>query len=187
MRDAMELTLSLVLGVVFLTSAIPKLRRPKSFILVVLEYRILPPFIGEIFARLVPPLELFVALLLLTGTATQVGAALASLLLISFAIAVGINLVRGRDLDCGCFGEGRGTRVGWYLLMRDTSLFIASIVLAALSNTWGVQEPWAVLRSVGVAEPAAPVMCAAATACAAILLGRFPRRARTWRDSLAGR
>jgi uncharacterized membrane protein YphA (DoxX/SURF4 family) len=81
-----EMASSLLLGLVFLASAIPKLRHPKGFVLTVLEYRGLPPTLGQIYARLLPPVELFVAVLLLTGTAVRSAAVVTPLLLISFII-----------------------------------------------------------------------------------------------------
>lgn len=102
----LELFLRLLLGAVFLVSAIPKLRHPRGFVLMVLEYRILPPSLGELYAWMLPPLELFVGLLLLTGAAVRVATIMASFLLLSFIAAIGINLARGRDLDCGCFRVG---------------------------------------------------------------------------------
>ena len=60
-----------MLGIIFLTSAVPKLRHPKGFVLAVLEYRVLPPRLSWYYARLVPPLEFLLALLLLSGTAVR--------------------------------------------------------------------------------------------------------------------
>src|SRR5205807_7414868 len=94
----MEVVLSAVLGIIFLASAVPKLRHPKGFVLAVLEYRVLPPRLSWFYARLVPPLEFLLALLLLTGTAVRSAAVVMSMLLLSFIAAVGINLTRGRDL-----------------------------------------------------------------------------------------
>ncbi len=130
-----EVLLSAVLGSVFLASAVPKLRHPKGFILAVLEYRVLPPQLGWFYARLIPPLELLLALLLLTGTAVRVAAVLVSMLLLSFIVAVSINLARGRDLDCHCFGHTRKQPIGWRLLLQDAVLFGAAIALVLLTST----------------------------------------------------
>src|ERR1051326_5866722 len=94
----MKILLSGVLGIVFLAAAIPKLRHPRGFVLAVLEYRVLPTGLSWFYARLIPPLEFLLALLLLTGTAVLSAAIVTLLLLLSFIAAVGINLVRGRDL-----------------------------------------------------------------------------------------
>src|ERR1051326_5840946 len=96
----MEILLCSALGILFLVSALPKLHHPKGFMLAVLEYRVLPPRLSRFYARLVPPLEFFLALLLLTGTAVRSAAAVTSVLLLSFIIGASINRARGRDLDC---------------------------------------------------------------------------------------
>src|SRR5438105_12307715 len=92
---SMEVILSIVLGIIFLASAVPKLRHPKGFVLAVLEYRVLPPRLSWFYARLVPSLELLLALLLLTGTAVRSAAAITSVLLFSLIAAFCINLIRG--------------------------------------------------------------------------------------------
>src|SRR5947209_4134985 len=114
----MEVILSAMLGIIFLTSAVPKLRHPKGFVLAVLEYRVLPPRLSWYYARLVPPLEFLLALLLLTGTAVRFAAAILSMLLLSFIAAVAINLARGRNLDCHCFGKPTTRPIGWRLLLH---------------------------------------------------------------------
>src|SRR5947209_6744809 len=79
-----EVILSTVLGIIFLASAVPKLRHPKGYVLAVLEYRVLPPGLGWFYARLLPPLELLLAVLLLTGIAVRSAAVVVSVLLLSF-------------------------------------------------------------------------------------------------------
>src|SRR5215467_13653214 len=71
-----EALLSTALGIVFLLAAVPQLRHPKGFILAVLEYRVLPVRLSWGYARLLPPLEFLLALLLLTGTAVRSAAAI---------------------------------------------------------------------------------------------------------------
>lgn len=50
--------------------------------------------------------------LLLAGFLTRLAAFGLSVLLFSFAIAVGVNLVRGREMECGCFGRASRQRLG---------------------------------------------------------------------------
>lgn len=138
--------LSIMLGGIFLASAVPKLRHPKGFLLAVLEYRVLPPALGKLYASLVPPLEFLIVLLLLSGTAVRLAATLAALLLLSFLIAVGINVARGRDLDCQCFGKAAHRPIGWGLLFQDTLLLGAAVGLSMITQAWVVLEPWSVFR-----------------------------------------
>lgn len=170
---ALQVLLSLGLALIFLASAIPKLRHPKGFILAVLEYRVLPTRLSWIYARLLPPLELLLALLLLSGTAVRSVAIVLSLLLTSFIIAIGINLVRGRNLDCHCFGKAHRRSIGWGILFQDGALLGAAIALAVISGAWIEPEPWSLFRLSGLVQVGAPLLllcCVAVTACAVVLL-----------------
>jgi uncharacterized membrane protein YphA (DoxX/SURF4 family) len=170
-----EAILSVLLGVIFLTSALPKLRHPRGFVLAVLEYRVLPPRLCWFYARLVPPLECLLALLLLTGTAVRSAAIVVSALLLSFIVAVGINLARGRDLDCHCFGRATRRPIGWQLLLQDAALLGAAIAVAVVSEEWVGTESWSVFRLSGLIHTGSfgPLLgCAALTGCIAVLLGR---------------
>lgn len=187
MREAIEVTLSIILGLVFLASAIPKLRHPKGFILTVLVYGILPPSLGDLYARVLPPLELLVALLLLTGTAVRPAAVITSILLASFVVAVSVNLIRGRDLGCGCFGAGGGRRIGPELVLQDIGLLVASIISAVLGNGWLMLASWSLFRLggfSGAAAPAALVACAALTVACAVGLPMSRRQTRRWTAAL---
>lgn len=171
----MEVLLSIALGSIFLVSAVPKLRHPKSFVLAVLEYRVLPARLSWFYARLIPPLEFLLALLLLTGTAVRAAAVVMAVLLLSFIAAIGINLARGRDLDCHCFGKGARRPIGWKLLLQDAALLGAAIAVVIFTREWVAPEPWSVVRLYGPvqADSAGPLMgCAVATVCTAALLGR---------------
>ncbi len=170
-----EVLLSTALGIIFLASAIPKLRHPKGFVLAVLEYRVLPPHLSRFYAYLIPSLEFLTALLLLTGTAVRSAAVILSLLLLSFIAAVGINLARGRDLDCHCFGKATRRPIGWRLLLQDGVLLGAAIAIAVVASEWVALEPWSVLRLSGLIQAGSlwPLLgCAVVTACAAVLLSR---------------
>lgn len=177
----MEVLLSIVLGIIFLTAAIAKLRNPKGFVLAVLEYRVLPPYFSWFYARLVPPLEFLLALLLLTGTAMRSGAIVVSMLLLSFIIAIGINLARGRDLDCHCFGKATGGPIGWRLLFQDCALLCAAIAIASVASEWVVPESWSVFRLFGLVQAGSfwPLLgCVVVTVCTRMLLNKstFGRR-----------
>jgi methylamine utilization protein MauE len=175
MVTGIQILLSIGLALIFFASAIPKLRHPKGFILAVLEYRVLPTGLSWFYARLLPPVEFLLALLLLTGTAVRSVAIILSLLLFSFMIAVGINLARGRTLDCHCFGKARRRTIGWGLLLQDGVLLIASLALAIIASAWIAPASWSIFRLSGLLPVGSPILvlgCVVVTLCAAALLGR---------------
>jgi hypothetical protein len=175
---------------VFLASAIPKLRHPKGFILTVLEYRVLPPALGQLYARLLPPLELPLALLLVTGAAVQSAAIVTSLLLISFVPGAGVNLARGRDLDCGCVGGRGNRRIGPGLPAQDLGLLGVSVALVALGGGWLTLASWSVARAGGLSSGPAPVAllaCAVAALACEMALPRWRAQGRRWKRVTVGR
>jgi uncharacterized membrane protein YphA (DoxX/SURF4 family) len=182
-----QAALSAVVGYVFAASALPKLHHPRGFVLAVIEYRVLPPRLSWIAARAIPPLELLATLLLLTGSAVRVAATLLIALLGGFIVAIGINIARGRSLDCHCFGKAHSRTVGWRVLFEDALLLGACVVIAALTPNWGGLAPWSVFGYVGLARYGVvwPLLgLLALVACAAAVaprwgLTRMGRRQRT--------
>lgn len=79
-------------------------------------------------ARLLPAAEALAALLLLTPWRSA-GAALAALLLLSYAAAMAWPLARGHHPDCGCGGEP--LPVSWVLVARNALLAALGLVAAA--------------------------------------------------------
>jgi hypothetical protein len=149
----LQVALSVLLGGVFVAAALPKLRHPKGFLLTVLEYRVLPDGISRVYARLVPSAELFAALLLFAGVGVRAATVLLALLTASFLVGVGLNLARGRSLDCGCFGAGTAKaeradsrRIGPVLLLQDVGLLAAALVVGATTPDWTGLAPWSVVR-----------------------------------------
>lgn len=182
-----EIVLNSILGLVYLASAIPKLRYPKSFVLAVLEYRVLPQSLGRLYARLVPPLELLVALLSLTGTAVRFAAVAMALLLISFIVAIVINKARGRDLDCHCFGTALRRRVGWGILLQDAALLGVAIAVTISAHAWFAPEPWSVFRLSGLVQTMSivPLLgCVTLTAGIVILVGAITDRGRRFQSAM---
>lgn len=89
---------------VFLAAASHKLANRLEFQGVVGQYKLLPRGSEGAASILVPILELATALALLFAPLT--GALLAATLLAGYALAIAINLQRGRQhIDCGCGGD----------------------------------------------------------------------------------
>lgn len=143
---SVTLPLCVGLGLIFLASSIPKLRYPQGFLLAVLDFRVLPSHLTRIFAELAPPLECLVGLLLLTGTAVRVASLVTGGLLLGFIYAIGVNVLRGRDLDCHCFGRAARRRIGWGALSQDSVMLSATIAVTQLAHGWIALEPWSIFH-----------------------------------------
>ena len=123
-------TARLVLAAVFAMAAFAKLRSLEEFVGVVHNYRTLPEFLVRPIAYGLPQLEAAIALALLLEPTRSAGAILAAALLALFALAMALNLARGRvEIDCGCFAAALRQRISWALVGRNVTL----IALAALA------------------------------------------------------
>ncbi|MCP4214895.1 MAG: hypothetical protein GY765_09570, partial [bacterium] len=101
---AAYLIASMVLGLVFLLG-FQKVLYPQEFARAVYSFDLLPDFLIKPFAFIVPWIELICALSLLCIPKFRIPALWISLfLLFSFTVAILINLLRGQEIHCGCFG-----------------------------------------------------------------------------------
>lgn len=116
-------TARLALAAVFGAAAVLKLRALEEFVGVVHNYRLLPEAWVRPVAYALPPFEGAVALGLLIEPARPYAAAGAAVLLVVFAIAMGVNLTRGRrHIDCGCFASALKQQLSWGLVGRNAVL-----------------------------------------------------------------
>ena len=119
-----------ILGSVFLISGIGKLLDHAKFINVVINYQIISPSLSRLYGLLLPYAELIVAVMIIFGIYVDEGAFVALLMLISFIIAISVNLARGRkNLDCGCFGNFIERKLGIHTLLDDFALLTLSFML----------------------------------------------------------
>ena len=128
------LALQIAIGLVFLFSAIGKLLNPLKFAAGVAEYRILPEWLAYIVGLVLIPFELFLAAAHLGGWLLQLALPAGLVMLISFMIAVGINLKRGSVLPCHCFGAGEGEMISTRTLVRLGLLFAGEAIVIAGSG-----------------------------------------------------
>jgi uncharacterized membrane protein YphA (DoxX/SURF4 family) len=128
------LAIRTLVSLVFLTAAYGKLRHGAPFQGVVANYRLLPDAMVAPTAYLIPPAELVLGATLLLGVAYPWPELSAAGLLLLFALAMGINLRRGRrHIDCGCFQSALKQTLSWTLVMRNGVLALL-MGIALLSN-----------------------------------------------------
>ncbi len=117
------LAIRVLVSLVFLTAAYGKFRHWSVFQGVVANYRLLPEVLVAPAAYLLPPLEALLGAALLLGLASPWAELGAAALLLLFAVAMGINIARGRrHIDCGCFQSALKQSLSWKLVMRNVAL-----------------------------------------------------------------
>ncbi|GBD89028.1 methylamine utilization protein MauE [bacterium BMS3Abin03] len=123
------LILRILLAFVFIYAGTEKISNPSDFSQSIANYKLLPIFLVNIFAIILPWIELVSGLLLLFGVAVKENSAIISFLLMIFIIAIVISLIRGLNIDCGCFGTNTGTKIGFTKLIENFVLLIFSFLL----------------------------------------------------------
>jgi hypothetical protein len=107
--------------------------RPGEFERAVRNYALLPAALVRPVGRWLPRLEFLGALALVAGLAVSLVAAATALLLAGFAVAVAINLVRGREIECGCYSSVAPREIGWSLVAGDVVLSGMALAVALLN------------------------------------------------------
>jgi len=120
----------ILIGLVFLAAALPKIGDPQSFALAVHYFRIVPVPLENLVAVALPWVELVAGLALVLGVRAREGGIVVTAMMVVFIAAVAAAVARGLDIECGCFGTGDGSRAGAAKLLENTGL----LALAALST-----------------------------------------------------
>jgi uncharacterized membrane protein YphA (DoxX/SURF4 family) len=117
---------------IFLYAAIPKILDPLGFAEDISHYALVPDFLVNALAVVLPWIEAVVALALLTGFAAEGALFTATLLLFVFLLALGQAWVRGLDIDCGCFGHAQNGATVLIALLRDLGFFLLALATLAV-------------------------------------------------------
>ena len=127
----LTIRVQIALGVIFIVAAVGKIADPPSFAHMIYNYRILPGGLINISALIMPWVELLAGLCLVIGVWTRPARWIITLMLVTFMIAITINLVRGNAIDCGCFDVSAANKTYeerirdmWYVLLRDTGMLL---------------------------------------------------------------
>jgi uncharacterized membrane protein YphA (DoxX/SURF4 family) len=111
----------LALGSVLLYAGIVKVPNRAAFAEAIANFDLLPPLCNQLAALTLPWVEIVIGLLLICGLWLRSTALVTVLLFLGFGAAVISALVRGLDIQCGCFGNDEGARVGLHTLAIETA------------------------------------------------------------------
>lgn len=125
------LAISIGIGLLFLTAGLTKLRHRAVLPGVIANYRLLPEALVAPTASLLPIVEIALGLLLVSGLAPLPVVTAAAGLLGLFAVAMAVNLARGRrQISCGCGRLDLRQMLSWALAWRNVGL--AALLLLRL-------------------------------------------------------
>lgn len=130
--NEIALAIRILVALVFLAAALGKARHRLAFQGVAANYRLLPDIVVPAFALVLPAVEAAVAMALLFDASLWPAVSAAALLIV-FAVAMAINIGRGRRyIDCGCFQSTLKQTLSWILVARNVGLALLLAVPAAV-------------------------------------------------------
>jgi uncharacterized membrane protein YphA (DoxX/SURF4 family) len=99
----LTIRVQIALGVIFVAAALPKIVDPPSFAQMIYNYRLVPGALVNFMGLFMPWLEILTGLALILGIWKTAARNLIAAMLVTFIVAIAINLARGNAVDCGCF------------------------------------------------------------------------------------
>jgi putative oxidoreductase len=118
------------LAYVFIYACLHKIAHPGSFALDVATYDILPLYLVNIMAIILPWMELAAGILLVVGFRTRAAALIITGMMVMFVVAILIALGKGLDMSCGCFASQSAAEddpISFMTVLRDAGWLALSV------------------------------------------------------------
>ena len=130
----------LALAGVYLFAAVPKLIDPWDFARAINNFRILPDSAVPWTALWLPAFEAVAALAVLTGLLHRGGLLAIAGLSGAFAAGVASAMIRGLDIECGCFGSTASSHANLEHLALNVGTLLAAVILLVAGGRHAVRN-----------------------------------------------
>lgn len=121
--------LRLFVGGGFFAAGLLKIIEPAQFAANIGNYRLLPHELVHLVAILLPWVEVVAGVFILSGVWVRPAAMLIWMLTVVFFLAITSALVRGLNIECGCFGTVGGRHIGLVNLAIDLFFMVGATLL----------------------------------------------------------
>lgn len=104
MAATLSLIFRIIIGGIFLIAGLAKISDPVRFMLTLREFDMFPRSIIPFLAVFLPWLELILGMFIVIGLLYRTSAFMLAAMNIMFTLAILSVIIRGLEIDCGCFG-----------------------------------------------------------------------------------
>lgn len=116
------------MGGVFIYAGILKIIDPEGFSFDIENYRIVPRIFINLIAIYLPYLEVITGLIIIFSPRRGGALIILNVLILFFLFGIIQAILRGLDIECGCFGDA-SREIGIRVLAEDLILLIVGIML----------------------------------------------------------
>ena len=104
MSAAISFIFRIIVGGIFLLAGLAKISDPVRFLLTLREFQLFPEVLVRFLTVYLPWLEFVLGLFLILGILYRPSSLILACLNIVFTLAILSVIIRGIEVDCGCFG-----------------------------------------------------------------------------------
>lgn len=146
MSKYLALVLRICVGSVFIYASMSKIPYPAQFAEATASYRLVPYWLLNLGAVILPWVEFVCGLFLVIGFMTRASAILIACMMILFNVMVLINMIWGAPITCGCY-DTVGEPIGWRKILENVIMLIFTIQIYYFDRLF-------ILRRGGLEDPA---------------------------------
>src|SRR5271157_2262559 len=125
-----SVSVRIILGGILVYASLDKLANMGDFAKIIHNYKLLPVSLENLLAIFLPWLEFITGFCLIIGKFNKGALLIYNVLLVIFIIALSQALIRGLDINCGCFSvKPSSTSEVWLRIIEDIVMLFFSINL----------------------------------------------------------
>jgi putative oxidoreductase len=125
-NEYLALVLRICVGGFFIYASMSKIPYPAQFAEATANYRLVPYWLLNFGAIVLPWIEFVCGLFLIIGFMSRVAASLLAGLLILFNVMVLINMYWGAPISCGCY-DTVGEPIGWRKISENMAMLVFTV------------------------------------------------------------
>lgn len=139
--DIFLVVIRLFLAAIFIVAAVSKLRDQAGTRKAAVSFGV-PESMSKVFAFALPLVEIVGALLLVYSASSWFGSVAITVLLLVFTVAISVQLLKGTEPDCHCFGQLGAEKIGVSSLFRNALFMAPAAFLVARGQVGQGPEVW---------------------------------------------
>jgi len=136
-KGQINFVLRLIIGISFVYAAVDKIIHLDQFARIIYNYHQVPGQFINVFALFLPWVEMIAGILIIVGYWEKAAALIVGGMLVMFIIALSQALIKGVNIECGCFSttsKAKGPVKD--LIFRDSLLLLACGVILWTKKSW---------------------------------------------------